>query len=173
MIEKSIFQKLIQYDINMLQETYITKEKFKDWHLDWNGNFLYVEGSNKSNGLITLINSQFLSDDIELTIKKERIMVVKVIIQGTAYYFLNIYAPNLKKDKISFLDELSSVISKINSQNIIIGGDINIVSDNDLDIIAGEAHDQVYRIQIKRTSHGQDLRPSRRGVLTIFFATIH
>ena len=32
----------MQYDIIMLQETYITKEKFKDWHLDWNGKFLYV-----------------------------------------------------------------------------------------------------------------------------------
>ena len=138
---KSILAQCMQYDIILLQETYITKEKFNDWLLDWNGKFFFAEGSNKSNGLITLINSKFVYDDIELTIKKERIMSLKVVIQGTTYYFLNIYAPNLKKEKNSFLDELSSVISKINSQNIIIGGDFNIVSDNNLDIIAGEAHD--------------------------------
>ena len=74
---KSIFQKLIQYDIIMLQETYITNEKFNDWHLDWNGNFFFVEGSNKSNGLITLINSKFAYDDIEIIIKKNASWVLK------------------------------------------------------------------------------------------------
>ena len=69
-------------------------------------------------------------------------MGLEVTIKNATYHLLNIYAPNLKKEKISFLDELSSVLSKLNSQNIIMGGDFNTVAENDLDIIAGEAHDE-------------------------------
>ena len=139
---KSVFNQLIQYDIIFLQETYITNAKLKEWELDWNGKLYFVEGTNKSNGLITLINAKFPHDDIETIIKKDRIMCQKINIHDTSYYFINIYAPNLKKDKLSFLDELSSAISKLNSQNIIIGGDFNIVSDNILDILAGDTHDK-------------------------------
>ena len=96
---KSIFAQFLQNDIIMLQETYITKEKFADWQLDWNGNFFYVEGTNNSNGLITLINSKFSYDDIELTIKNERILGLKIKFQDIDYYFLNIYVPNIKKEK--------------------------------------------------------------------------
>ena len=133
----------MQYDIIMLQETYITKEKFKEWQLDWKGQFLFVEGTNNSKGLITLINPNFQYNEFKIIINKDRIMCLEIHVQNTPYYFLNIYAPNLKKEKLSFLDELSSVLSKIISSNIIVCGDFNLVSDNKLDIIAGEIHDEV------------------------------
>ena len=87
----------MQYDVIFLQETYITNDKLKEWKLDWNGKLYFVEGTNKSNGLITLINAKFPHDDIETIIKKDRIMCQKINIHDTSYYFLNIYAPNLKK----------------------------------------------------------------------------
>ena len=139
---KSILNQCMHFDIIMLQETYITKDKSKEWQLDWKGHFFFIEGTHKSNGLITLINPKFAHDDIKLVINKDRIMGLEINIQNTLYYFLNIYAPNLKKEKLSFLDELSSVLLKLNSPNVILGGDFNIVSDNNLDIIAGEIHDE-------------------------------
>ena len=74
---KTIFNNCLQYDVIFLQETYITNDKLKEWKLDWNGKLYFVEGTNKSNGLITLINAKFPHDDIETIIKKTGLCVKK------------------------------------------------------------------------------------------------
>ena len=56
---RTVFRTCLQYDIICLQETYITKEKYNEWKLDWKGQLEYLEGTNRSKGLIILLNEKY------------------------------------------------------------------------------------------------------------------
>ena len=54
----------------------------------------------------------------------------------------NIYAPNTKKEKFEFFNDLYFLLDKVNNDNLVICGDFNMVYDNSLDIVSGEPHDK-------------------------------
>ena len=138
----NIFERYKNNEITFLQETYITEQKVNHWKNDWNGLFFYSSGTNNSQGLITLIKHDLLGGSEDIFYKSERILGIKGTIEGEEFFFINVYGPNSYLERQNFMNELYNVSRKCTTNNIMIGGDFNIVMDNDLDIIAGAEHDQ-------------------------------
>ena len=164
----NIFERFKNNEITFLQETYITEQKVNHWKNDWNGLFFYSSGTNNSQGLITLIKHDLLNGSEDIFYKSERILGIKGTIEGEEFFFINVYGPNSYLERQNFMNELYNVSRKCTTNNIMIGGDFNIVMNNDLDIIAGAEHDQtaihhfrnwVYRndlIDCWRELHGEE-----------------
>ena len=137
----NIFERFKNNEITFLQETYITEQKADNWQNGWNGLFFYSPGTNNSQGLITLIKHDFMGGSEVIFYKSERILGIKGTVEGETFFVINVYGPNSNYDRQNFMNELYNVSRKCTSNNIIIGGDFNILMNNDLDIIAGAEHD--------------------------------
>ena len=139
---RSLFSKCYKSNIIFLQETYITDDKFDTWKEGWKGKMFHSPGSNNSNGLITLVHENFVNNSESIFYRSQRVLGIKSIIDDEPYFFINFYAPSTTKlEKQNFLNELYHVSAICSNNNIIMGGDLNLVLDNDLDIIAGDKHD--------------------------------
>ena len=156
---KNIFGLCQKYDISFLQETYITNKKYEIWKNDWPGNMFYFPGTNNSKGSITLINSKCDVSNCEVFFKNDRVLGLKCILNGEQYFLINIYgaANHEKREKLNFINDLYRVMSRLNSSNIIVGGDFNIVMDNDLDIISGNKHEANFVDSLKSWSFRMNL----------------
>ena len=131
------------YNISVLQETYITNDISYTWKKQWQGSFFHHEGTTNSQGLVTLINKKVpLDRDPVILLSDERIIAIKIYYEGSSIVIVNIYAPNKRQQKISFLNKLHNFISSLHNEvNVIISGDFNTVLSNELDIISGFPHD--------------------------------
>ena len=61
-------------------------------------------------------------------------------INGTNYILINVYLPNTETEQVKFFKDFSAVLKKENitiNDNLIIGGDWNLVKDNVLDKSGG------------------------------------
>lgn len=67
--------------------------------------------------------------------ERGRLLILQVEKEGSTYVLGNIYAPTQEclEEQIQLIDSLEDEISKLNPQNIIIGGDFNICMDWNLD----------------------------------------
>ncbi|MCP3931562.1 MAG: hypothetical protein GY705_20955 [Bacteroidetes bacterium] len=135
-----IFKKCSNFDIACLQETYVTEKVVKEWERDWQGKLFYIEGTNRSKGQIILINKHFEADKIEIVHRAQRVLVVRIQKGDKLIDILNVYAPAVKADRANFLSEVTSIIKKINNNNLIICGDFNNYL-SELDNVAGEPKD--------------------------------
>ena len=138
---KSIFKECLKYDVTCLQETFVTYKKSEEWKLEWKSEFYHVEGSSNSQGLIVLTKKKMKEGTIQLITRKERLLCLKLDCDDLSFYILNIYAPNFKKEKILFFNELYSILDRLSNECLFICRDFNMVYDNSRDIIAGQPHD--------------------------------
>ena len=134
---KAIFRQCTRYDIICLQETLITKERLREWELDWKGELFYSIGTNLSKGQIILVNEKHKSTNITISHTSPRIIGIIIELSNVKVHILNIYGPNEKKEKIAFIDEMYNVVRSNEVEDLVICGDFNIVFDNNVDIIAG------------------------------------
>ena len=134
-------------DVLCLQDTHILENDVESWSRKTKGHFLYSAHTNNSRGLITIINTNHT--DVETLYKDDRILLTQCIIENENVVVANCYAPAKDENsKIIFLQNLNKVISenvcnstkvKENSR-LIVTGDFNTVSNNELDIISGDPH---------------------------------
>ena len=136
----SIYNECLQYDISFLQETYITNAKADSWKDQWMGNFFHVNGTNNSNGLITLFKPGSICENHSILYSSERIIGVSATINGEIYCFYNCYGTTVDNEKERFINKLYHALSFATSDNIVIAGDFNIMMNNSLDNIAGKPH---------------------------------
>ena len=102
----------------------------------------HVAGSSNSKGLIILLREKMGEGDVQVVFKRERILVLKMSFGNFNFYLMNLYAPNTKKEKILFFNEMYYVLDKLKSDDVFICGDFNMVYDNARDIISGQPHDE-------------------------------
>ena len=138
----AIFSKCLNFDVSFLQESYITANKSHIWQDDWKGKLFYSSGTNNSNGLITLLNENIINNTETVFYKSEKILGISIVINKDTFFFINFYGPSVKQERQRFLNELYHVTSLCTSNNIFLGGDLNLVLNNDLDIISGDRHDK-------------------------------
>ena len=96
---------------------------------------------------ILSLNPKFLvRDSLEfekksvITDDNGRYILLNAIVQGSDYILGNIYAPNKIKEQCNFFDELQQKLDDfitIQDQRIIIGGDFNVIMDQNLDCAGG------------------------------------
>ena len=69
-------------DITFLQETYSTPEIINDWKFQWLGKMIFSHGSNRSRGVLVLINEQLQYDINNIVIDDEgRYILLEMTIQ--------------------------------------------------------------------------------------------
>ena len=90
-----------------------------------------------------------------------RILRVELNINNTLYYIINVYAPSSsnEKEKLNFLEKLKNELNPIMNNNIIIGGDWNVVLDPQIDKKGGSQVDKFlkYREKLKELLEEIDL----------------
>jgi exonuclease III len=113
------------YDIIFLQETHCHQRKEqKLWSLEWDGQSIWSLGSNHSKGVCVLFNRNYNFDFDDVVIDLNgRYISFDLNIENSKYRFLNIYAPNLPIERISFFKMIQRYI--VTEHENIVGGDFN------------------------------------------------
>jgi exonuclease III len=125
-----------KYDIMNIQEAHIEDEDYNKWKEDWKGTIIHSSGTNKSRGVATIINSNSPHKILEEKKDKEgRWTVTSLLIKEKEIILANYYGPN--EDNTAALNEMMEEITKINTNNIIITGDFNLVLDLNKDKFGG------------------------------------
>ena len=143
---KSIFNWLTKQnsDICFLQETYSTEEIENQWKKQWSGDIYFAHGSNHSRRVAILIRKSF---DFKLkSIRSDeegRYLILETTIQDVPFLLVSIYAPNTTTKQSLFFQTLSELIYDEGYSDpdykIILGGDLNVTMDPDLDCSGGNA----------------------------------
>ena len=123
-------------DIIFLQETYVQYER------SWKQLEASVE---RPNVFRTWLESQlwclsFGKGQLRITDDNGRYILLNAKVQGSDYILGNTYAPNKTKEQCNFFDELQQKLDDfitIHDQRIIIGGDFNVIMDQNLDCAGG------------------------------------
>ena len=142
---KAVFSFLKKQKINIacVQETYITTEDIDMWKREWGGEVFYTPGSHYSKGLITLIDKKFEVQTVSYKSVSDRILCISLSYLEKCISILNVYAPNIDKEKSEFLHDLESYIQQLPvSHGVVVAGDFDMVLNNDLDVISGKPHDE-------------------------------
>ena len=130
-----LFENLInkKTDIILLQETHSTKKAIEKWEKEWIGKSFWNSGEiTKSSGVAILLRKN-LNIEI-LTVQKDdkgRILSVAFSFEKQNFQIVNIYAPTKNSEKLKFYKKLKNYITTKN--NLILGGDFNMVEDILLD----------------------------------------
>ena len=125
-------------DICFLQETYSTREVENIWRKQWKGDMFFAHGSCHSRGVSVLVKFDL---DFKLqSVKADsqgRFILLVATIQDSPYVLLNIYAPNKSNEQCDFFENMSeevrSVLSSELNYSIVIGGDFNVIVNQELD----------------------------------------
>ena len=72
--------------------------------------------------------------------QRSRLLVIHLKGEGIDVVIANVYAPNLKAEKIFFFDLLFENLNDFEGSQVIIMGDFNSVMNNDLDVVSGNPH---------------------------------
>ena len=72
--------------------------------------------------------------------KSGRVLLVEATIDDTVFVLINIYNANTESEQLETLSDLVSIIDKvkdIQSKNIVLGGDFNVIFDISLECLGG------------------------------------
>ena len=90
-----------------------------------------------SYSIITNFDFEIISKKVDY---KGRFIILKLSIQEQLFTLINVYLPNTEKEQLTFLSDFKKVLIKekvTNTENVIMGGDWNLIFDNSLDKIGG------------------------------------
>ena len=114
--------------IFFLQEVHCTKEKERQWSSEWGFSAIFSSVSSSSAGVCILFNNNF-----QFEIKKQfsdpdgRFILVDLKLENKTITLGNIYAPN--DDNPNFFKNVLSHLLSFECEDIILGGDFNLVLD--------------------------------------------
>ena len=129
------------FDVIMLQETHSCQKDEKIWTTHTKTHFssyktIFSHGTRASRGVTIIIKENFfkLINHIDSD-KSGRYIIIDLIINETAYTFLNAYAPNLEEQNIQteFWDHIYKKLCIKEDHQIIIGGDLNVILNGEMD----------------------------------------
>ena len=97
------------------------------------GELFFSHGSEHCRGVLILVKEGL---DCELKVCKQNelgcYVILKGLVQGQPFIFVNIYAPNKVNEQCVFYDEIHNELAKMEvdaDHQIIIGGDFNVILD--------------------------------------------
>ena len=136
---KSVFNWLFKSsaDICFLQETYSTPEVDNEWKKQWKGKTFFSHGTNHSRGVLILVKDQLDFRLQSLKVDSQgRYVLLEALIQDSPFALLNIYAPNKCAEQCDFFNKISEELKSsltLADSSCVIGGDFNVIFDQDLD----------------------------------------
>ena len=131
---KSIFTclKSKTYHAVFLQETHATNEVQKLWEKEWGNKIFWSHGTSNAKGVAILFNVRTALEVLDSERDEHgRYLIVKASINEETITFCNLYGPN--SDSPPFFETLFATLLNFAHDKVILGGDFNIVIDNDLD----------------------------------------
>ncbi len=140
---KSVFRwlKRSRYDVVMLQETHSTVQTESAWKPDWPGPAFFAHGSSNSKGCCILVREEVDFKPVSIKADRDgRFLIMKCKITSDPVTIVNVYAPNKDLEYVEFMHNLDDTLSMIDVSNlndIIIGGDWNVVRNDELDKLGG------------------------------------
>ena len=166
-----IFNKAREDNIHILclQETHITERDINIIKNEWNVTFHISGNETNSCGVLIAINNNFeYTCHNIITDTQGRHLILDIELIGVARFLLtNIYAPN--EDDPYFFENLFNIIENLDTKNLILVGDWNLVIDYELDTLNykknnnGKAREKVLYymekldlIDIWRQTHDKD-----------------
>lgn len=134
--------KLKDLSVTFLQETHSNYSNEVDWGLWWKGDYVLSHGTNLSAGVAVLfspsVKAKILSKN---EVEPGRCLIVKAEICNFIFLFVNIYAPNVGAERLTFFTRLENIIKEEKDDVfIVVGGDWNCTIDFTLDRNGEEPH---------------------------------
>jgi exonuclease III/uncharacterized protein Smg (DUF494 family) len=126
-----------KFDIMTMQETHFEETDLNSWKKVWDSTLEYSSGSNKSRGVVTLINKKL--DHKVLAVEKDtegRWVIIKIDVKGLELHIVNFYGPN--EDHPIHIETLFEKLSEMEAVKIILTGDFNFVQNINLDKYGGQ-----------------------------------
>ncbi len=129
------------YDIVLLQETHTTVDVERVWSNDWRGPLFFSHGTGNARGCCVLIRSSLdFKTQLVKVDSNGRYIIVRCLITDEPVTIVNVYAPNKEADHVNFIKNLDNTLSVndiTNVDDIIMGGDWNIIRNTELDKSGG------------------------------------
>ncbi len=97
------YLRLKQADVILLQETHTDQQNQAQWYGDWKGSVVLSHGTNLSAGVAILFSPRVSIQPDVVEIIPGRILRVDMVFGNTNFSFINVYAPNVGQERISFL----------------------------------------------------------------------
>lgn len=140
---KAVFKWLdnARYDIIFLQETHSSPKLEQIWNREWLGPMFFAHGTTNSRGCCILIRDSVDFKPIHVRADSNgRFLTVQCMINGDSRTLVNVYAPNVESDQVTFIKNLDEILVNCgisNLNDIVMAGDWNVVRDMDLDKSGG------------------------------------
>ena len=170
-----LFETLINknIDISLIQETHSTRNLICKWQKEWLGKSFWNSATiAKSSGVAILIKKDLNVNFSTIRKDKEgRVLSLHFSIEKQNYQIINIYAPARNSEKPKFYKTLKNYIDS--KQNLILGGDFNMVEDILLDRKGGNPNKTHtlgldYLIKIKQANNLTDIWRKENPHKTLF-----
>ena len=124
------------YHFVLLQETHSVKEDEKFWSNEWGGRIFFAHGTNLSRGVALLckptITFSVINTDID---SYGRFIILNIVVNSEEFLLINVYSHNI--DRTDLFSKIEHFLCSYNCNNIIWGGDFNLVFNLHLDKIGG------------------------------------
>lgn len=134
--------KLKEISVMFLQETHSDVNNEVDWGLWSDGKFVLSHGTNLSAGVAILFSADLNVRILSINeLENGRLLLIKAKIKERSFVFVNIYAPNIGKDRIKLFEMLKNTLVSLSQEDfLIIGGDFNCTLDFVIDRNGEEPH---------------------------------
>lgn len=125
-----------------LQETHTDVNNQIQWLNEWKGQVILSHGTSVSAGVAILLAPNYKEQPCSVfDIVSGRLLRVDVTIHGIDFSFVNVYAPNIGSDRVSFFEKLKIALSHIPfDRTIVLAGDFNCTLNHTLDRNHEEPH---------------------------------
>ena len=124
-----------------LQETHSCINDEIMWRDEFNGELFFSHGKANSCGVaMGFCGSKTIQQINKISDKSGRILLFEATVDDTVFVLINIYNANTESEQLQTLLDLVSIIDKvkdIQSKNIVLGGDFNVIFDISLESLGG------------------------------------
>ena len=149
--------KYLKCEIAFLQETHLLLKDQIRLRKAWVGHMFHSSFNSKTRGTAILIHKKIqFSATTVISDPQGRFVIVSGLLFHKPVVLVNIYAPNWVDDK--FMGKVFSLIPDINSQQLILGGDLNCTINPILDHSNPKSTDVFKNVQIFSFFYGSNRR---------------
>lgn len=132
---RALFLKLrkTKGDLILLQEIHSTLNDETVWLTEWGGKGIFCHGRSNSRGICILLQRDTnLSIDRIIRDDDGRSLILQLSREDEHLSLVNLYAPVTSEpnNQLAFLNNIQRILSGLEIQNLIIGGDLNVQMDS-------------------------------------------
>lgn len=133
-----------KFDVAFIQESHSVLQDEKIWQNEWGGKIYFAHGTNDSKGVGIWIKkgSPIMVQD-QIQDDAGRYIILNVSYEGNNYSLVNLYAPNA--DDPQFFMETFQKMEQFPNDYKVIGGDFNLVLDNEKDLWGSASGQHAHR----------------------------